>query len=68
MRALRVFGIKSQENRKVVIVGAGNVGFNIIKIIEKIIETVELLIITLKKLNQFHLNFQIKIPFYMVMH
>ena len=35
LRALRVFGIKSQENRKVVIVGAGNVGFNIIKIIEK---------------------------------
>jgi trk system potassium uptake protein TrkA len=34
LRALRVFGIKSQENRKVVIVGAGNVGFNIIKIIE----------------------------------
>ena len=35
LRALRVFGIKSQENRKVVIVGAGNVGFNIIKIIER---------------------------------
>ena len=35
LRALRVFGIKSQENRKVVIVGAGNVGFNVIKIIEK---------------------------------
>ena len=35
MRALRVFGIKSRENRKIVIVGAGNIGLNIIKIIEK---------------------------------
>ena len=34
-RALRVFGIKSQETRKVVIVGAGNIGLNLIKIIEK---------------------------------
>ncbi len=35
LRALRVFGIKSEENRKIVIVGAGNIGLNIIKIIEK---------------------------------
>ena len=35
LRALRVFGIKAQENRKIVIIGAGNVGLNIIKIIEK---------------------------------
>tara|TARA_B100000287_G_C20667334_1_gene792136 strand:+ start:1136 stop:2518 length:1383 start_codon:yes stop_codon:yes gene_type:complete len=35
LRALRVFGIKAQENRKIVIVGAGNIGLNIIKIIEK---------------------------------
>ena len=34
LRALRVFGIKSQENRKVVIVGAGNIGKSIIKILE----------------------------------
>ena len=34
LRALRVFGIKSQENRKVVIVGAGNIGRSIIKILE----------------------------------
>jgi len=33
-RALRVFGIKSEENRKIVIVGAGNVGSNLIKIFE----------------------------------
>ncbi len=35
LRALRVFGIKSEENRKIVIVGAGNIGLNIIKLIEK---------------------------------
>ncbi len=34
-RALRVFGIKPQETRKVVIIGAGNIGLNLIKIIEK---------------------------------
>ena len=34
-RALRVFGIKGQETRKVVIIGAGNIGLNLIKIIEK---------------------------------
>ena len=34
LRALRVFGIKSQENRKIVIVGAGNIGRSIIKILE----------------------------------
>ena len=34
LEALRVFGIKSQENRKVVIVGAGNIGRSIIKILE----------------------------------
>ena len=35
LRALRVFGIKAQENRKIVIIGAGNIGLNIIKMIEK---------------------------------
>ena len=35
LRALRVFGIKSQENRKLIIVGAGNIGLNILKILEK---------------------------------
>ncbi len=34
-RALRVFGIKSKETRKVVIIGAGNIGLNLIKIIEE---------------------------------
>ena len=34
-RALRVFGIKSEETRKVIIIGAGNIGLNLIKIIEK---------------------------------
>ena len=34
LRALRVFGIKSEENRRIVVVGAGNVGLNLIKIIE----------------------------------
>ena len=32
---MRVFGIKAQENRKIIIVGAGNIGLNTIKIIEK---------------------------------
>ena len=35
LRALRVFGIKFHENRKVVIVGAGNVGSNLIRILEE---------------------------------
>jgi len=35
LRALRVFGIKFQENRKIIILGAGNIGLNIIKILEK---------------------------------
>ncbi|MFL2679143.1 MAG: Trk system potassium transporter TrkA [Alphaproteobacteria bacterium] len=35
LRVLRVFGIKAHENRKVVLVGAGNIGLNIIKLIEK---------------------------------
>jgi trk system potassium uptake protein TrkA len=35
LRALRVFGIKSEDNRKIVMVGAGNIGLNIIKILEK---------------------------------
>ncbi len=35
LRALRVFGIKSQENRKLIVVGAGNIGMNILKILEK---------------------------------
>ena len=35
LRALRVFGIKFQENRKIVVIGAGNVGLNLIKILEK---------------------------------
>ena len=35
LRALRVFGIKAHENRKIVIIGAGNIGLNIIKMIEK---------------------------------
>ncbi|MBF91915.1 MAG: Trk system potassium transporter TrkA [Rickettsiales bacterium] len=35
LRALRVFGIKFQENRKIVLIGAGNVGHNLIKILEK---------------------------------
>jgi len=35
LRALRVFGIKFQENRKIVLIGAGNVGLNLIKILEK---------------------------------
>ncbi|MFL2661768.1 MAG: Trk system potassium transporter TrkA [Alphaproteobacteria bacterium] len=35
LRALRVFGIKTQENRKLVVVGAGNIGLNILKILEK---------------------------------
>ena len=35
LRALRVFGIKSQENRKLIVVGAGNIGLNILKILEK---------------------------------
>ncbi len=34
LRALRVFGIKHQENRKLIIVGAGNIGLNLIKILE----------------------------------
>lgn len=34
-RVLRVFGIKGLETRKVVIIGAGNIGLNLIKIIEK---------------------------------
>jgi len=34
LRALRVFGIKFQENRKIIILGAGNIGLNIIKILE----------------------------------
>ena len=34
LRALRVFGIKSLENRKIVIVGAGSIGKSIIKILE----------------------------------
>ena len=32
---MRVFGIKSKETRKVVIIGAGNIGLNLIKIIEE---------------------------------
>ncbi len=35
LRALRVFGLKFKENRKIIIVGAGNVGLNLIKILEK---------------------------------
>ena len=35
LRALRVFGIKPQENRKLIVVGAGNIGLNILKLIEK---------------------------------
>ena len=35
LRALRVFGIKFQENRKIIILGAGNIGLNIIKLLEK---------------------------------
>ena len=35
LRALRVFGIKSQENRKLIVVGAGNIGLNMLKILEK---------------------------------
>ncbi len=35
LRALRVFGIKFQENRKIIILGAGNIGLNIIKILER---------------------------------
>jgi len=35
LRTLRVFGIKSEENRRIMIVGAGNIGLNIIKLIEK---------------------------------
>ena len=70
LRALRVFGIKSQENRKVVIVELEMLDSILLKLLRKIIQklAVRLLIITLKKLNQFHLNFLIKIPFYMVMH
>ena len=34
-RSLRVFGIKAQETRNVVIIGAGNIGLNLIKIIEQ---------------------------------
>lgn len=34
-RALRVFGVKSQENRRLVLIGAGNIGINLIKNIEK---------------------------------
>ncbi len=34
-RALRVFGVKSQENRKLVLIGAGNIGLYLIKNIEK---------------------------------
>ncbi len=34
-RSLRVFGIKNEETRKVVIIGAGNIGLNLIKIIEE---------------------------------
>ena len=34
LRALRVFGIKSQENRKLIVVGAGN-SLNILKLLEK---------------------------------
>ena len=34
LRALRVFGIKFQENRKIIILGAGNIGLNIIKLLE----------------------------------
>jgi len=35
LRALRVFGIKPEENRKILVIGAGNIGLNIIKLIEK---------------------------------
>ncbi len=35
LRALRVFGIKPQENRKLIVVGAGNIGLNIMKLLEK---------------------------------
>ena len=35
LRVLEGFGIKAQENRKIIIVGAGNIGLNTIKIIEK---------------------------------
>ncbi len=35
LRALRVFGIKSHENRKLIVVGAGNIGLNILKLLEK---------------------------------
>ena len=35
LRALRVFGIKAHENRKLIVVGAGNIGLNILKILEK---------------------------------
>ena len=34
-RALRVFGVKNQENRRLVIIGAGNIGLYLIKNIEK---------------------------------
>tara|TARA_B100000989_G_scaffold104765_1_gene76758 strand:+ start:239 stop:1618 length:1380 start_codon:yes stop_codon:yes gene_type:complete len=34
LRALRVFGIKHQDNRKLIIIGAGNIGLNLIKILE----------------------------------
>ena len=34
-RALRVFGIKNQENRRLVLIGAGNIGLYLIKNIEK---------------------------------
>ena len=45
LRALRVFGIKFQENRKIVVIGAGNVGLNLIKILANdIIEPGEVII------------------------
>ena len=34
-RALRVFGLKNQETRKLVVIGAGNIGLNFIKLIER---------------------------------
>ena len=37
LRVLRVFGIKAQENRKIIIVGAGNIGLILLKLLKKII-------------------------------
>ena len=34
IKSIEGFGIKAQENRKIIIVGAGNIGLNTIKIIE----------------------------------